>query len=73
MLAALDPGGQDKEVRLLLESRLTEQQACPHCLGSWIVRNGIASGLQRYECRACRRTFNALSITTLARLRLKAK
>ena len=73
LLAALNAGGQDQEVRLLLESRLVEQRACPHCHGSWIVRNGSASGLQRYKCRACRRTFNALSTTPLARLRMKAK
>ena len=73
LLAALDAGGRDEEVRSLLESRLTETQACPHCNGVWIVRNGSASGLQRYKCRACRRTFNALSTTPLARLRMKAK
>ena len=73
LLAALDPGDQDKEVLLLPESRLVEQRACPHCHGSWIVRNGNASGLQRNKCRACWRTFNALSTTPLARLRLKAK
>lgn len=73
LLVALDPGGQDKEVLLLLESRQVEQRACPQCPGSWIVRNGSASGLQRYKCRACGRTFNALSTTPLARLRMKAK
>lgn len=73
LLAALHPGGQDKKVRFLLESRLTEQRACPHCQGSWIVRNGSASGPQRYKCRARGRTFNALSTTPLAKLRMKAK
>jgi transposase-like protein len=73
LLAALQAGGQEEEVRSLLESRLIQTQACPHCIGSWIVRNGSASGLQRYKCRTCRRTFNALSTTPLARLRMKAK
>jgi transposase-like protein len=73
VLAALDAGGQDEEVRLLLESHLVEQRACPHCQASWIVRNGSASGLQRYKCRACGRTFNPLSTTPLGRLRMKAK
>lgn len=73
LLAALDPGGQDKEVLLMLASRLVEQPSCPHCHGSWIVRNSSASGLQLYKCRACGRTFNALSTTPLARLRMKAK
>lgn len=73
LLAALAAGGREDEVRAILESRLTQAQACPHCAGTWIVRNGSASGLQRYKCRTCRRTFNTLSTTPLARLRLKAK
>lgn len=76
VLAALDAGEQDQEIRLLLESRLTEpddRKACPHRNGSRIVRNGSASGLQCYTCRACGRTFNALSTTPLARLRMKDK
>ena len=55
LLAALNAGGHDEEVRSLLELRLTETHACPHCNEVWIVRNGSASGLQRYKCRACRR------------------
>lgn len=73
LLAALGAGGDDTQVCLLLESRLSQTQACPHCDGTRIVRNGSASGLQRYKCRACQRTFNALSTTPLARLRMKAK
>ena len=57
----------------LIESRLIETRACPHCNGAKVVRNGSASGLQRYKCRTCQRTFNALSTTPLARLRMKAK
>ena len=33
---------------------------------------GAASGLRRYRCAACRRTFNAPTGTSLARLREKA-
>lgn len=46
---------------------------CPHCGGERTVRNGSASGLQRYKCRDCGRTFNALTGTPLARLRQKSK
>jgi transposase-like protein len=46
---------------------------CPHCGGGNLVRNGSADGMQRYKCRSCRRTFNALTGTPLARLRQKAK
>lgn len=73
LLAALQTDGHEEEVCALLESRLIQTPACPHCHGSWIVRNGSASGLQRYKCRACTRSFNALSTTPLARLRMKAK
>jgi transposase-like protein len=46
---------------------------CPHCGNGHVVRNGSASGLQRYKCRECSRTFNALTGTPLARLRQKSK
>ncbi len=73
LLAALGAAGHEDEVRALVESRLTEALTCPHCHGAKVVRNGSASGLQRYKCRTCRRTFNALSTTPLARLRMKGK
>lgn len=46
---------------------------CPHCGGNGVIRNGSANGLQRYKCRDCCRTFNALTGTPLARLRQKSK
>lgn len=46
---------------------------CPHCRSIRVVRNGHADGLQRYKCRACKRSFNALTGTPLARLRQKNK
>lgn len=45
--------------------------ACPYCGSERVVRNGSASGLQRYKCRDCSRTFNALTGAPLARLRQK--
>jgi transposase-like protein len=45
---------------------------CPRCGSMKSYRHGQANGLQRYRCRSCGRTFNALSGTPLARLRLKA-
>lgn len=74
VLKALSADGDIEQVRCLVESRLTALPAvCPHCGGAKLVRNGSASGLQRYKCRACQRSFNALSTTPLARLRMKAK
>lgn len=49
------------------------QGGCPHCGNLKVVRNGNADGLQRYKCRECGRTFNALTGTPLARLRQKGK
>ncbi|QBI05290.1 IS1595 family transposase [Pseudoduganella albidiflava] len=57
--------------------RLIEEAAgkppCPHCGCEKSHRCGQASGLQRYRCVTCRRSFNALTGTPLARLRLRDK
>ena len=73
LLKVLSARDDQAAVEALVESRLAQLPACPHCAGTRIVRSGSASGLQRYKCRACHRTFNALSKTPLARLRKKAK
>jgi transposase-like protein len=44
---------------------------CPHCNCIRSHRCGQASGLQRFRCLGCRRSYNALSGTPLARLRKK--
>lgn len=46
---------------------------CPHCGQDEIVRWGASSGLPRYRCKACARTFNALTKTPLARLRMRER
>jgi len=54
---------------------LIEQAArgrpCPHCHCARSHRCGKASGLQRFRCLGCRRSYNALTGTPLARLRKK--
>lgn len=57
----------------LLQSRFDTAPRCPHCGEERPQRYGYANGMQRYRCRACRSTFNALTGTPLARLRLKGK
>lgn len=57
----------------VLESAGGQTRACPHCNSQRLVRNGMADGLQRYKCRACGKTFNTLTGTSLARLRHKGK
>lgn len=48
-------------------------QKCPHCGAERIVKNGTADGLQRFKCRACAKTFNALTGTPLAHLHQRMK
>ncbi|MDB5759065.1 MAG: hypothetical protein JWM30_2354 [Burkholderia sp.] len=51
----------------------TPGRICPHCGSMTVQRWGAARGLPRYRCGDCRRTFNPLTGTSLARLRSKDK
>src|ERR1700759_4707131 len=50
-----------------------ERQGCPHCAGREVVGWGRVSGLWRFRCKGCGRTFNALTKTPMAHLRKKDK
>lgn len=64
----------ERQQVLALIDRVGESPViCPHCAGQRVVRNGQADGLQRYKCRGCGKTFNALTATPLARLRQRHK
>jgi transposase-like protein len=54
---------------LALIEQSAQGRPCPHCHCSHKQRCGSANGLQRFRCRDCRRTHNALTGTPLARLR----
>ena len=56
-----------------LGQRRVDSVGCPHCDNHDVVRWGHASDLPRYRCKVCRRTFNALTKTPLANLRMKDK
>ena len=56
-----------------LGQRRVDSVGCPHCDSGDVVRWGQASDLPRYRCKACLRTFNALTKTPLAKLRMKDK
>ena len=62
--------GEAEAVRLL-EEAFTTAPCCPHCRATALQRWGRASGLRRYRCTTCGKTFNALTGTSLARLRKK--
>ena len=54
-----------------LEEIIGKVESCPHCHSHELHKWGVRSSLQRYRCKACSKTFNALSTTSLARLRHK--
>lgn len=65
----LDAATSMDEVDAALQRRRDQHPQCPHCQSPRVVRNGHADGRQRYKCRACARSFNALTGTPVARLR----
>lgn len=71
--AELAAGERQAASVAIVEGRLEGKPRCPHCTSEHAVRNGTVHGLQRYKCRDCRKTFNALTGTPLARLRMKGK
>ncbi len=49
----------------------TKDIICPHCESKYFQRWGKRSDLQRYRCKSCKKTFNSLTGTPLARLKRK--
>lgn len=73
LLAALHPAtGLDRVVALIAEIRAPGRR-CPDCACARCYRHSQANDLPRFRCCACGRTFNDLTGTPLARLRLKGK
>ncbi|HKW39590.1 MAG TPA: hypothetical protein VJO54_17470 [Burkholderiales bacterium] len=67
-ISPLDSRGRDPEP-LAANAARAHPLPCPHCASDRTVRWGVAHGLPRYRCPACRRTFNLLTNTPLAHLR----
>jgi len=72
-LAALHPAAGLDRVIILIGEVGVLMRRCPRCACDRYYRHGQANGLQRYRCRACGRTYNDLSGSPLARLRLREK
>ena len=64
---ALDRLDDNKQVHEIIES-LQDTRHCPHCGGGEVYKHGFYSGLQRYHCLTCNKTFNALTGTPLSHL-----
>lgn len=66
---------QVAEVALVRRTQATvKSKTCPHCRGIDVVLHGKdKNGRQRFRCRGCRRTFNILTGTPMARARKPEK
>lgn len=73
LLNALTNLSDGTQVIECIEFHFDTNGNCPFCGHDHYYRHGFASGLQRYRCMACKRTFNALTGTPLAGLRHKDK
>ena len=62
---------QRDECVKVIESHAGKALKCPHCSSTKNCKWGVASGLQRWRCSACSKTFNSLTGTPLAHLRHK--
>ena len=54
-----------------IELAIGVDRQCPHCQRPGAENRGMARGLRRYRCKACGKSFNALTATLLSRLRHK--
>lgn len=63
----------DDKKRNALNLQKTNQLVCPHCNSTNFIQWGVRNDLQRYKCKDCKKTFNQLTSTPLARLRKKGR
>jgi len=73
VLAALHPAAGLERIVALIDEIRSRTRRCPECACEQCHRHGHANDLQRFRCCRCGRTFNDLTGTPLARLRLKGK
>lgn len=72
LLQKLEKLTPSQRQRVVMELTTTERKAtaaniieanvphhgCPYCHSEHVVKNGIVTGMQRFKCRGCGRTFN---------------
>lgn len=73
VMRLMTPEADKKPITSLINSQDQHGVICAHCQSIHIKKWGFDGQLQRYRCHTCHRTFNALSGTPIARLRMKAK
>jgi len=72
-LDSLDIKPDESQVLQAVEETFSEAQCCPRCRSDNVGGWGKQSKRPRYKCRDCKKTFNALTNTPLAWLRVKDK
>ena len=55
----------------VVQESMDKVESCPHCQSQSFHKWGTRANIQRYRCKECHKTFNALTGTPLARLRYK--
>ena len=71
---AVFPGDTETSASLAaIEAAVGEDRQCPHCGTPGAISRGKARGLRRYQCKECRKTFNAATGTPLSGLHRKDK
>ena len=73
LMAALKSKGSADAVVALIEVEFALAPVCGHCGSETFSKWGVATGMKRYMCKACERTFNALTGTPLAHLHKREK
>lgn len=73
LLRALESASSEDAVLAALEGLVGPERRCPWCAAPDAVKRGRLNGLMRYRCKDCGKTFNALTNSPLARLRMRGK
>lgn len=73
VVGLLDHQSEQGKTAAVLEKAAAANLECPRCRSKRFYGHGEAHGLHRYRCRDCSKTFNSLTGTPLAHLRLKGK
>ena len=61
----------EKSPAAIVDEQFASNPVCPECQSNSVHKWGVVSGIQRYRCKDCSRSFNALTGTSMARLRKK--
>jgi len=71
LVAALT-GEKAKQAPKMLDL-IANPARCPHCASHELWSWGSSGGLPRFRCKQCKRTFNAVSCSPVANIRLRQK